>query len=134
MAGTDYRIEVIESAPFAENAYLLWRARAGPRRWWSIPASTTDLILGWLDRQALNLVAAILNTHGHMPTISPGTRLILEIFPATPRLIIGAKTTHTLLLRPRRQPQRRVRDGRSPARRPTRTVDRRGDPGCWPGF
>ena len=85
MPGSDYRIEVVESAPFAENAYLLWRP-GRPEALVVDPSFDTDSILEWLDREGLNL-AAILNTHGHADHIA-GNAVMKEIFPASP-LIIG---------------------------------------------
>jgi hydroxyacylglutathione hydrolase len=85
MPGSDYRIEVVESAPFAENAYVVWR----PGRAEALvvdPSFDTDSILEWLDREGLNL-AAILNTHGHADHIA-GNAAMKEIFPGSP-LIIG---------------------------------------------
>jgi hydroxyacylglutathione hydrolase len=85
MTGSDYQIEVIESAPFAENSYLL-RRRGGREALVVDPGFDTDSILEWLDQEALAL-AAILNTHGHADHIA-GNAAIKEIFPDSP-LIIG---------------------------------------------
>jgi hydroxyacylglutathione hydrolase len=85
MPGSDYRIEVVESAPFAENAYIVWRA-GGSEALVVDPSFDTDSVLGLLDREGLNL-AAILNTHGHADHIA-GNGAIKEIFPQAP-LIIG---------------------------------------------
>jgi len=85
MPGSDDRIEIIESAPFAENAYVLWKA-GGSEALVVDPSFDTDSILALLDREGLNL-AAILNTHGHADHIA-GNAAILEIFPDAP-LIIG---------------------------------------------
>jgi hydroxyacylglutathione hydrolase len=85
MTGSDYQIEVIESAPFAENAYVV-RRRGGTEALVVDPSFDTDSILGWLDREGVAL-AAILNTHGHADHIA-GNSAIKEIFPASP-LIIG---------------------------------------------
>jgi hydroxyacylglutathione hydrolase len=85
MPGSDYRIEVVESAPFAENAYLVWRV-GGTEALVVDPGFDTDSIFECLDREGLNL-AAILNTHGHADHIA-GNAAIKEIFPQAP-LIIG---------------------------------------------
>jgi hydroxyacylglutathione hydrolase len=92
MPGLDYRIEVVESAPFAENAYVLWRP--GETEALVVdPGFDTDSILGWLDREGLH-PAAILNTHGHVDHIA-GNVTIKEVFPQAP-LIIGANDAHLL--------------------------------------
>jgi hydroxyacylglutathione hydrolase len=85
MPGPDYQIKVIESAPFAENAYVLWR-RGNREALVVDPSFDTDSILEWLDREGLAL-AAIINTHGHADHIA-GNSAIKEIFPNSP-LIIG---------------------------------------------
>jgi hydroxyacylglutathione hydrolase len=85
MPGLEYRIEVVESAPFAENAYIVWRTGSSEALVVD-PSFDTDSVLGWLDREGLN-VAAILNTHGHADHIA-GNGAIKEIFPNAP-LIIG---------------------------------------------
>ena len=84
MTGSDYRIEVIESAPFAENAFVLWRP-GGAEALVVDPSFDTDSLLGWLDREGLAL-AAILNTHGHADHIA-GNAAMKEIFPNAPLLI-----------------------------------------------
>ena len=48
MTGSDYQIETIESAPFAENSYVLWR-RGGREALVVDPGFDTDSILEWLD-------------------------------------------------------------------------------------
>jgi hydroxyacylglutathione hydrolase len=95
MNGSDLKIEVVESAPFAENAYVLWR-RGGTEALVVDPSFDTDSVLEWLDREGLNL-AAILNTHGHADHIA-GNAAIKEIFPGAP-LIIG-KNEASLLTDP----------------------------------
>ncbi len=85
MTGSDYRIEVVESAPFAENAYIVWRVGATEALVID-PSFDSDAVLEWLDREGLNL-AAILNTHGHADHIA-GNAAIKQIFPDAP-LIIG---------------------------------------------
>lgn len=93
MAGLEYRMEVVESAPFAENAYVLWRS-GGTEALVVDPSFDTDSVLEWLDREGLNL-AAILNTHGHADHIA-GNGAIKEVFPNAP-LIIGENETRLLI-------------------------------------
>jgi hydroxyacylglutathione hydrolase len=93
MPGSDYRIEIIESAPFAENTYVVWRP-GGTEALVVDPGFDTDSILGLLDREGLNL-SAILNTHGHVDHIA-GNGAIKEIFTRAP-LIIGENDAHLLL-------------------------------------
>jgi hydroxyacylglutathione hydrolase len=92
MAGLDCRIEVVESAPFAENAYILWRPGSADALVID-PSFDVDSVLGWLDREGLALVA-ILNTHGHADHIA-GNAAIKQSFPAVP-LIIGENDAHLL--------------------------------------
>ena len=92
MAGSECRIEVVESAPFAENAYVLWRA-GGREALVVDPSFDVDSVLGRLDREGLAL-AAILNTHGHADHIA-GNAGIKEIFPDAP-LIIGENDAYLL--------------------------------------
>ncbi len=92
MTGSDYQIETIESAPFAENAYVLWRT-GGTEALVVDPSFDADGVLEVLDREGLSL-AAILNTHGHADHIA-GNAAILEIFPDAP-LIIGRNDARLL--------------------------------------
>lgn len=85
MSARDYELHVIESAPFAENAYLLWR-RGGSEALVVDPSFDVGPIFELLDREGLAL-AAILNTHGHADHIA-GNAAVREIFPQSP-LIIG---------------------------------------------
>ena len=85
MAGSEYHIKTIESAPFAENAYVLWR-EGGAEALVVDPSFDSDAVLEVLDREGLRL-AAILNTHGHADHIA-GNAAIREVYPDAP-LIIG---------------------------------------------
>ncbi len=85
MPGSDYRVEVIESAPFAENSYVLWRP-GKPEALVVDPGFDVDAILAVLEREGL-AAAAILDTHGHADHIA-GNRAMKDAFPGVP-LIIG---------------------------------------------
>jgi hydroxyacylglutathione hydrolase len=81
----DYTIEAVESMPFAEVSYLIWR----PGQSDAVvidPGFDSRSILELLDREGLGL-AAILNTHGHADHIA-GNAAMKEAFPDAP-LIIG---------------------------------------------
>jgi glyoxylase-like metal-dependent hydrolase (beta-lactamase superfamily II) len=81
----DYTIESVESMPFGENSYVIWRR--GRRDAVVVdPGFDPQSILEILDRQGLGL-AAILNTHGHADHIA-GNEAMKGAFPAAP-LIIG---------------------------------------------
>ncbi len=80
-----FTIETIESAPFAQNAYLLWRP-GQPEAIVFDPGFDTWSLRQWLSRQGLGL-AAILNTHGHADHIA-GNRTMKDAFPEAP-LCIG---------------------------------------------
>src|SRR5262245_53399733 len=78
-------IRCVESAPFAQNSYVLWL----PGRTDAVvvdPGFEPDLILDLLKEEGLTL-AAILNTHGHVDHIA-GNRAVKEAFPDAP-IIIG---------------------------------------------
>lgn len=82
----DVRIAVVESMPFAENTYILWRP--GLKEAIVIdPGFEPDAVLDAL--RAENLTAAvILNTHGHVDHIA-GNDALKAAFSAAP-LVIGA--------------------------------------------
>jgi hydroxyacylglutathione hydrolase len=80
-----YTIETVESSPFAQNAYILWRT-GKPDALVFDPGFDTWSLRKWLESHELAL-AAILNTHGHADHIA-GNRPMKEVFPETP-LIIG---------------------------------------------
>jgi glyoxylase-like metal-dependent hydrolase (beta-lactamase superfamily II) len=81
----DYTIETIESAPFAENSYVIWRP-AGTEAVVIDPGFDTQSILHLLDQHGLALTA-ILNTHGHADHIA-GNAAMKQAFAGAP-LIIG---------------------------------------------
>jgi glyoxylase-like metal-dependent hydrolase (beta-lactamase superfamily II) len=81
-----FQVRTIESMPFAENTYVLWR----PERTECLvidPGLEPDLILEVLRDENLS-VAAILNTHGHVDHIGGNAELKAH-FPEAP-LLIGA--------------------------------------------
>jgi glyoxylase-like metal-dependent hydrolase (beta-lactamase superfamily II) len=82
----DIRIATIESMPFAENSYVIWR----PGRTDAVvvdPGFEPDAILDALAAEKLT-PAVILNTHGHVDHIA-GNRALKDAFPDAP-LLIGA--------------------------------------------
>jgi hydroxyacylglutathione hydrolase len=78
------KIERIESPPFAENSYLIWR-EGGTEAVVIDPGFDTQSILDLLDAHGLRL-AAILNTHGHVDHIA-GNKAMKTAFPQAPLLI-----------------------------------------------
>jgi glyoxylase-like metal-dependent hydrolase (beta-lactamase superfamily II) len=79
------QIEVIESAPFAENSYVVW-ADGSSEAVIVDPGFDPDAIIALVARRGLT-VAAILNTHGHVDHIA-GNGAMKETYPAAP-LVIG---------------------------------------------
>lgn len=92
MAENDYRIEMIESAPFQELTYVLWR-KGQSEALVVDPGFDVPSILHLLRMQNLKL-AAILNTHGHADHIA-GNAELKRAFPDAP-LIIGKNEAHLL--------------------------------------
>jgi glyoxylase-like metal-dependent hydrolase (beta-lactamase superfamily II) len=81
----EYSIDVIESAPFGQLAYVIW----SPERSDAVvvdPGFDVQTILELLKTDKRSL-AAILNTHGHVDHIAGNARL-KEAYPDAP-LIIG---------------------------------------------
>jgi glyoxylase-like metal-dependent hydrolase (beta-lactamase superfamily II) len=85
MPTSEYAIESIESAPFGEMSYVVWRPGRGDALVID-PGFDTETILELLERNALRL-AAILNTHGHADHIA-GNEAMKKAFPEAP-LVIG---------------------------------------------
>jgi glyoxylase-like metal-dependent hydrolase (beta-lactamase superfamily II) len=85
MAEGEYTIEAIESAPFGEMSYIVWKA--GQSAGIVVdPGFDAETILEQLGRHGLHL-AAILNTHGHADHIA-GNAAMKRAYPEAP-LIIG---------------------------------------------
>jgi glyoxylase-like metal-dependent hydrolase (beta-lactamase superfamily II) len=87
------QILTIESAPFAENSYLVWRD-GGTDAFVIDPGFEPDLIREALADRNLTL-AAIVCTHGHVDHIA-GNADLKRTFPAAP-LIIGTRDAPLLL-------------------------------------
>ena len=89
----DYTIEAIESAPFAQVCYVIWRSG----RTDAIvidPGFDPDSILSLLGREGLK-PAFILNTHGHVDHIA-GNEAMKTAFPEAP-LVIGRNEANLLV-------------------------------------
>ena len=85
-AAYTYTVEAIESAPFGQMAYVVWRP-GGDEAIVVDPGFDTASIERLLEGEGLRLVA-ILNTHGHADHIA-GNAALKEAHPEAP-LIIGA--------------------------------------------
>jgi len=85
VSGSGYRIETIESAPFAEMSYVAWMSGSGEALVVD-PGFDPGSILDLLASHQLNL-SAILNTHGHVDHIA-GNAALKSAFPDAP-LVIG---------------------------------------------
>jgi glyoxylase-like metal-dependent hydrolase (beta-lactamase superfamily II) len=86
------QILTIESQPFAENSYIVWR-EGGSEAFVIDPGFEPDLILDALNDKGLT-VAAIVCTHGHVDHIA-GNRELKRAFPHAP-LIIGTRDAQFL--------------------------------------
>ncbi len=82
---SSYTIEVVESAPFGQNAMVLWLEGRTDALVFD-PGFDTRSILQLLETRQL-VPAAILNTHGHVDHIA-GNAAIKQAYPLAP-LIIG---------------------------------------------
>src|SRR5262245_9664637 len=88
----EYTIEAVESMPFAEVSYVVWR-RGRAQAAVIDPGFDTQSILSLLDRGGVCL-AAILNTHGHVDHVV-GNEAMKGAFPEAP-LIIGRNEARLL--------------------------------------
>jgi glyoxylase-like metal-dependent hydrolase (beta-lactamase superfamily II) len=79
------QIQTIESQPFAENSYVVWRDGA-TEAFVIDPGFEPEVILEFLAERELTL-AAVVNTHGHVDHIA-GNRAMKEAFPDAP-IVIG---------------------------------------------
>jgi glyoxylase-like metal-dependent hydrolase (beta-lactamase superfamily II) len=92
MDGREYTIESIESAPFGEMTYVVWKA--GQDQALVVdPGFDPEAIVTVLHRHGLRL-AATLNTHGHADHIA-GNAAMKRFDPTAP-LIIGRNEAHLL--------------------------------------
>lgn len=80
----EYTIESVESQPFAQLSYILWR-RDRHEAIVIDPGFDTESILNRLTAGNLS-VSAIFNTHGHVDHIA-GNEAMKEAFPEVPLLI-----------------------------------------------
>jgi glyoxylase-like metal-dependent hydrolase (beta-lactamase superfamily II) len=92
MSESGYKIEPIESQPFGQVAYVLWRP-GGTEAVVVDPGFDTGPIFDLLRREGLT-VSAILDTHGHIDHIA-GNAAIKAAYPGAP-LIIGRNDAHLL--------------------------------------
>lgn len=87
------QILTIESQPFAENSYLVWRE--GRTDAFVIdPGFEPELILEELSARGLSL-AAIVCTHGHCDHVA-GNAALKQAYPAAP-IIVGARDADMML-------------------------------------
>jgi hydroxyacylglutathione hydrolase len=81
-----YTIATIESAPFGEMTYVIWKPAPEEGQALVIdPGFDIEAIFEVLERHSLQ-VAAILNTHGHADHIA-GNAAMKQAYPAAPLLI-----------------------------------------------
>jgi hydroxyacylglutathione hydrolase len=92
MSEPELVVDVVESAPFAQNSYVVWRR---DRREALVidPGFDPRSISEILERHSLSPVA-ILNTHGHADHIA-GNGAMKAAYPAVP-LLIGRNDAHML--------------------------------------
>jgi glyoxylase-like metal-dependent hydrolase (beta-lactamase superfamily II) len=92
MPKSDYVIEPIESQPFGQVSYVVWREGRDDALVVD-PGFEPRAILSVLEREGKR-VAAILNTHGHADHIA-GNQVLKAYAPDAP-LIIGRNEAHLL--------------------------------------
>jgi glyoxylase-like metal-dependent hydrolase (beta-lactamase superfamily II) len=92
MRGPGYTIESIESAPFGEMTYVVWKTGQADALVVD-PGFDPESILDLLEQSGLRLVA-ILNTHGHSDHIA-GNAAMKAASPTAP-LIIGRNEARLL--------------------------------------
>lgn len=78
-------VRVVESAPFAENSYVVW-ADGGSEAFVIDPGFDPDAIVEVLTEEQL-ILAAIVCTHGHVDHIA-GNAVLKAAYPAAP-IVIG---------------------------------------------
>ncbi len=93
MTATQYTIEPVESAPFAEMSYVIW-INGQTEALVVDPGFDPLSILDILAREQLRLVG-VLNTHGHVDHIA-GNAAMKQAFPDAP-LIIGRNEANLLV-------------------------------------
>lgn len=92
MDASDLIVKVVESAPFAQNAYVVWR-RGGREALVIDPGFDVEAIADVLAANDLT-PTAILNTHGHADHIA-GNAEMKARHPGAP-LLIGRNEAHLL--------------------------------------
>ena len=97
MSSAEYTIESVESSPFAQISYILWRQ--GRHDAIVIdPGFDPDSILAILASHSRR-PAAILNTHGHADHIA-GNEAMKEAFPDAPSSSVATKPSCSVTRRP----------------------------------
>src|SRR5439155_14841097 len=78
------QIHTIESQPFAENSYVVWR-EGSAEAFVVDPGFEPEAILDFLTERGLAL-AALVNTHGHVDHLA-GNADVKRAFPAAPIIV-----------------------------------------------
>lgn len=92
MVSRGFTVETVESAPFAQNSFIVWRT-GQPEALVIDPGFDPRAILDVLAREGLRPVG-VLNTHGHADHIA-GNAAMKDAFPDAP-LLIGRNETRLL--------------------------------------